>query len=151
MKKTDYIDLDDIDDISLLGSGPDHKSNTIHVEEENEVKFKQDLWVRVLAIEEPEAGRRMVLVGVDVAVFERSFVDEVRDLVRGYKGLRPGEVMLNASHTHSAPSLKLYCPGATCPIDLNGENIDNAPLRHGEHQHRQVQAQGRGQAPAAQP
>ncbi len=114
-KGTGYIDLD-ADSVDLLGAGAHDTAGGIH----------SQLWVRALAIEDQATGRQIVMVSVDVAVFTRSFIEEVRDEVRGYAGLRPDEVMINASHTHSAPSLKAYCPGPTCPEpDYSGE--DNAP------------------------
>jgi hypothetical protein len=101
-----FIDVDV--DLNLAGNG-----NT-----NNATSLDSELLVRVLAIEDlTSAQHHLVLVSVDVGVMELSFIADIRNQVRGYHGLRPEEVMINASHTHSAPSMHLFCPGLSCPTD----------------------------------
>ena len=102
-----------------------------------------DLWVRVLTIEDSN-GERAVLIAVDTAVFRPMFVARIRRRLQSDYGLHPEQVLVNASHTHSAPSLMLYCPADTCP--LNGctgvENPGPTDAYFDEVQNRIVSAVG---------
>jgi hypothetical protein len=53
-------------------------------------------------------GHRMVLVSVDSAALDPEFAEEVRKRVGLSRGLAPEEVLINATHTHSAPVMRQW-------------------------------------------
>src|SRR2546425_12303659 len=61
-----------------------------------------DLWAKALAIEDP-AGKRAVLVTLDLVGIERSLSNSVRDKLEKKYGLDRSQVAINCSHTHSGP------------------------------------------------
>ena len=64
----------------------------------------QDLWAKALAIQDA-SGSRFVLVTADIIGFTREITDEIAArAARKYK-LERRQVMFNASHTHSGPSI----------------------------------------------
>ncbi len=65
----------------------------------------QDLFAKALALED-RAGSRVVLVTMDLIGVPRSTRDWVTIEARKRFGLAPGQVLLNASHTHSGPEIR---------------------------------------------
>jgi neutral ceramidase len=61
-----------------------------------------DLWAKALAIEDA-AGKRAVLVTLDVVGIERTLSNSVRDKLEKKYGLDRSQVAINCSHTHSGP------------------------------------------------
>jgi len=64
-----------------------------------------DLWVKVLALEDAE-GHRAVLITSDVCGHSKIAVAAIGRELERQCGLGPAQVMLNASHTHSGPVLR---------------------------------------------
>jgi hypothetical protein len=80
-----------------------------------------DLWTRVLALEDRQ-GRRRVLVSADIHIFTRRLHREIVEAARKRLGLAESELMLIATHTHSGPAL----PEDFDPViswDLNEEQM----------------------------
>ncbi|MBX7122166.1 MAG: neutral/alkaline non-lysosomal ceramidase N-terminal domain-containing protein [Opitutaceae bacterium] len=66
---------------------------------------RDPLSVTALAVEQRGSAEQVVMVAVDTLFVTRDFQDEVRTAIRGrIPGLNPDMVVLNATHTHSAPS-----------------------------------------------
>src|SRR4029077_15354712 len=61
-----------------------------------------DLWAKALALQDP-AGRRAVLVTLDVCGIGRDVSDRVRDRVKTRQRLDRDRIVLACSHTHSGP------------------------------------------------
>jgi hypothetical protein len=64
-----------------------------------------DLMASALAISD-SSGRTVVLIGVDVLGFDPDLVEDVRARLHFGYGLAPEDVLLNASHTHTAPTMR---------------------------------------------
>jgi hypothetical protein len=64
-----------------------------------------ELYVRVLAIEDAQ-GKRAVVLSSDLLGIPRSISENVTRALRDKFGLSRDEIMLNASHTHSGPALR---------------------------------------------
>src|SRR5688500_621134 len=63
-----------------------------------------DLWAKALAIEDSK-GSRVVLVTTDLLGFPKALSDRIRDRLKKKHNLDKAQIMLNSSHTHSAPVL----------------------------------------------
>lgn len=63
-----------------------------------------DLCVRVMSLEDA-AGQRCVFVTADLLYMPRAMTWRIKRWASHHLGLRPGSVILNASHTHSGPFL----------------------------------------------
>ena len=63
-----------------------------------------DLWAKALALEDAK-GNRAVLVTTDLLGFPKGLSDRIRDRIGKKWGLSKAQVLLNSSHTHSAPVL----------------------------------------------
>lgn len=63
-----------------------------------------DLWTRVVAIEDSQ-GKRRVLVNADIHIFSRRLHKEIVSLSETRYGVREHELMLIATHNHSGPAL----------------------------------------------
>jgi neutral ceramidase len=61
-----------------------------------------DLWAKALAIEDP-AGKRAILVTLDVCGIDRALSNRVRDALKSRHGLDRDRILLACSHTHSGP------------------------------------------------
>src|SRR5688500_1478177 len=61
-----------------------------------------DLWCKALALEDA-AGRRAVLITLDLCGIDRETSGRVRDRIQQAHGLGRESVVLNCSHTHSGP------------------------------------------------
>ncbi|MCC7498665.1 MAG: neutral/alkaline non-lysosomal ceramidase N-terminal domain-containing protein [Bryobacterales bacterium] len=70
-----------------------------------------DLWAKALALRDT-SGNRMVIVTMDLVGISRQITDEVASRLERTHGLRRGQILFNASHTHSGPgvwpSLAIY-------------------------------------------
>ena len=94
-------------------------------DQQSEGKY-QDLFVKALALEDGEGGRAVV-VTADFIGYVRSLTDPVLQQVEERYGLKPPQVVLNASHTHCGPVIEewdLY-PGwnPEYPEELVGKTI----------------------------
>lgn len=70
----------------------------------------QDLWVKALAVVDP-AGRRGVLLTLDLCGITREITDQVAGEIGRRHGLPRSAVMVNVSHTHCSPALRGYLDG----------------------------------------
>lgn len=70
-------------------------------------KVEQDLYAKALVVEDRE-GQRAVLVTTDLIGIKAEMADAICKKVEEEYGLKRHEVLLSASHTHSAPSLNLH-------------------------------------------
>jgi len=61
-----------------------------------------DLWAKALALQDP-AGRRAVLVTLDLCGIGRDVSDRVRDQIKSRDGLDRDRIVIACSHTHSGP------------------------------------------------
>jgi hypothetical protein len=66
---------------------------------------RHDLWVKVLALEDP-AGQRCVLLTCDLCGIPRSVSEPVCAEVMKKSGLKRGQILLNCSHTHCGPVVR---------------------------------------------
>ena len=78
-----------------------------------------DIWVKALALED-ERGHRVVLVTSDILGFSREVAEAVAELAQQQFGIRREQLMLNSSHTHTAPVVRSNLIGA---YDLDAEQI----------------------------
>src|SRR5687767_10084898 len=63
---------------------------------------ESELWTRALALEDA-AGQRAVLVSADILGFPPSLARAIRQDARQRFGLKDGQLLLAASHTHNGP------------------------------------------------
>ena len=63
-----------------------------------------DLWAKALVIEDGK-GKRAVMVSSDLLGFPKSVSDKIRNKLKIRFGLNRDQILLNSSHTHSAPVL----------------------------------------------
>ncbi|MGH2563415.1 MAG: neutral/alkaline non-lysosomal ceramidase N-terminal domain-containing protein, partial [Ginsengibacter sp.] len=68
-----------------------------------------ELYVRALALEDIK-GDQAVIVTFDLGAIGKDFSDQLRDLLESKYHLSRAQIILNVSHTHSAPAL--YSPGS---------------------------------------
>jgi neutral ceramidase len=61
-----------------------------------------DLWAKALAFEDP-AGRKTLLVTLDICGIDRALSRRIRDAYRTEHGLEESQVVLACSHTHCGP------------------------------------------------
>ncbi len=78
------------------------------------------LWIKAIALEDA-GGNRGVIITADLLGFTAKMTGEIRDRLRTERGIQPGQIILNASHTHSGPVVgrKLLC---IYPLDAAAEN-----------------------------
>lgn len=69
-------------------------------------RVETDLFVKALALED-QNGYRAVLVTADIIGFTADVSQEVWKRVEKATGLKPYQVLFNASHTHTGPALSL--------------------------------------------
>jgi neutral ceramidase len=63
-----------------------------------------DIFAKALSLDDGRGGR-VVIVTLDLAQIPRSLRDHVETQAGAALGLKPHEILLNASHTHSAPQM----------------------------------------------
>lgn len=85
----------------------------------SEGKF-QDLFAKALALEDP-AGTRLVIVTLDLIGIPRTLRDSLEKHVREKYRLPPESLMMNASHTHSGPLVRV---GKKVAYDLKNQQED---------------------------
>ena len=71
------------------------------------------LYVRVLALSNHK--QHFVFAVVDNMALDRSLIDEAKDCINKLTGLKPGQVMISATHAHSCGSV---VETGTCSVDL---------------------------------
>ncbi len=67
---------------------------------------EQDLFAKVLILQDDQK-RQAVIVTLDLIGIPEGFRDEVVDRCREKFGLAPDSILLNASHTHCGPELRV--------------------------------------------
>lgn len=70
-----------------------------------------DIWAKALAVAD-ERGERFVLVSAEILGFSREVAEAIAERAQQQYGLRRESVMLNATHTHSAPVVRQNLIGA---------------------------------------
>ncbi len=65
-------------------------------------------------------GTRAAIVACDLVALNRAVVDQTRRLIEKQTGLRPEQVLLSATHTHSGPLIS----GSVTRDDVYGGNLD---------------------------
>jgi hypothetical protein len=85
-------------------------------------KVVGDLYVKAMVLEDSE-GHRGVLVTCDVIGFSAAVVEPICERLHKRTGLKREQILINASHTHSAPQLRLTGPGKGEPG--SGEALRN--------------------------
>ncbi|MBI1896230.1 MAG: neutral/alkaline non-lysosomal ceramidase N-terminal domain-containing protein [Acidobacteria bacterium] len=68
-----------------------------------------DLYAKALALE--SEGARAVLVALDLIGAPRPIVEEARRLAAGSSGLKPEQIMISGTHTHTGPELGIRLRG----------------------------------------
>ncbi len=63
---------------------------------------RQDVWAKALAMEDGK-GHVGVIVTLDLCGIQREMTHEMLDVLNRRYGLKPDQVIFNASHTHSGP------------------------------------------------
>ncbi len=69
-------------------------------------KVNDDLWAKALALEDARGGRA-VLVTSDLIGFRASIAEPICERISEKTGLKREQILLNSTHTHSAPTLSL--------------------------------------------
>lgn len=69
----------------------------------------QPIFMKALMLEDAERTR-FVFVTMDLIGVPREFRDRVEAMAREKFGVEPGCLLINASHTHSGPMIRLYRP-----------------------------------------
>ncbi|MEX2594568.1 MAG: neutral/alkaline non-lysosomal ceramidase N-terminal domain-containing protein [Anditalea sp.] len=64
-----------------------------------------DLWIKALALEDA-TGKQAVLVTADLLGLPKNISDRIRQMLETQYGLSKAQIILNSSHTHSAPVLQ---------------------------------------------
>lgn len=82
----------------------------------------QPLWVKALALQD-SAGNRAVLVTSDILGFPKPVADRIRAQVEADYGLSKDQLILSASHTHSAPVI-----GASLRCIYNFDDLQERKL-----------------------
>ena len=63
-----------------------------------------DLWAKALALEDVN-GNQAVMIATDLLGFPKALSDRIRDRIQRKYNLSRAQILLNSSHTHSAPVL----------------------------------------------
>ncbi|NLF10145.1 MAG: hypothetical protein GX594_19520 [Pirellulaceae bacterium] len=66
---------------------------------------EHDLWVKALSLEDAQGGR-VVIIAADLIGLPRGVCEEVAARVKDKHGLERGQLVFNASHTHSGPMIR---------------------------------------------
>ncbi|MDF1858839.1 MAG: neutral/alkaline non-lysosomal ceramidase N-terminal domain-containing protein [Verrucomicrobiales bacterium] len=69
----------------------------------------QPLFMKMVVVEDSE-GHRAVIVTADLIGIPKPFRVVLEELARTKHAIKPGELLLNASHTHSGPMIRAYQP-----------------------------------------
>ena len=76
-----------------------------------------DIWAKALAVEDGQ-GQRFVLLSAEILGFSRAVAEAIAARAQQQYGLQREQLMLNATHTHSAPVIRENLIGA---YDLDAE------------------------------
>lgn len=60
------------------------------------------LWIKAMALQDKN-GHRAIIITSDILGYPKNLSDRIRDRLRESLGLERADILLNASHTHSAP------------------------------------------------
>lgn len=66
---------------------------------------------KVRAVVFDDGKKRVALVGLDLIMIKRSLVKEMREEIKKRCGIEPGNIMIGASHSHSAGPISVDEPG----------------------------------------
>ncbi|MCP4170700.1 MAG: hypothetical protein GY758_08015 [Fuerstiella sp.] len=81
----------------------------------------QDLYAKAIAIDDA-GGSRVVIVTTDLLVITRDLAEAVKRRVADKHKLPPSRLLLNCSHTHCGPEIRLYRESLhNIPADLAGK------------------------------
>ncbi len=69
-----------------------------------------------------------VMVSLDVVTISADMLQLVRERVSGVKGLDPEKVILNATHTHTGPEVRIARPGTANVSTRPGVELDAMPV-----------------------
>ena len=86
----------------------------------------QELFAKALAVEDVD-GNRLVIVTLDLLVVTPNVADAVAQAVQRQYGLARSQLLLNCSHTHCGPELRLY-----------REEVHEIPSKYAEKMHEYV-------------
>jgi hypothetical protein len=115
--RADHLDLRGEDLTSSGGSGA--IVTAVHSE----------LTARALVIQDA-SGRRAVIAAIDVLLVDEQWSSEVKALIQQqHPGLRASDIVINASHTHSAPALVDLSKGVTAANGVAPEPPPSARFR----------------------
>ncbi len=81
-----------------------------------------DIWAKALALEDA-AGNKALLITTDLLGFTKAISDRVRSGIEKRYGLTKAQIILSASHTHSAPVLDGALPDIYPPFDENQKKL----------------------------
>jgi hypothetical protein len=84
--------------VELCGFGPFRCRHSIGV--------RDRLWARAAAVE--QGGRTVLVISCDLIGVTPAITARVRERVGRAAGLKPADIMIACSHTHSGPSTKTY-------------------------------------------
>ncbi|MFT5467289.1 MAG: neutral ceramidase [Verrucomicrobiales bacterium] len=97
---------------------------------------RQPLFAKALAIEDADGGRQ-VIVTLDLIGVPKPLRIDIEKTVAESHGLKPEQLLMNASHTHSGPEIRLFRPngGKGEPrVGYNKIPEEDQPLRVGQIQ-----------------
>ncbi len=70
---------------------------------------RQDLHAKAFALEDAEGGK-LVIATLDLIGVPKALRVEIEAFAAEKHGLKPGQLLLNASHTHCGPAIRLFRP-----------------------------------------
>ncbi len=85
-----------------------------------------DLYIRCLYLNDDEARGSVVLLSIDICVVLNDYANEVRSRVAAALDIPPAQVVIHATHTHSAPIPRAHGragPDTVAPLET-GANSD---------------------------
>ena len=94
-------------------------------------KVLQDLHTKCLAVEDTN-GTKLVIVTLDLIGVPKSLRTDIEAYVVKTHRLKPGQLLLNASHTHSGPAIRLFRPdGGKGDFRIGYDNVpeEDQPMR----------------------
>lgn len=91
---------------------------------------RQDLHAKALALEDAD-GNRLVFITLDLIGVPKALRLEIEKYAADQHGLTASNLVLNASHTHCGPTIRLYTPRGSTEERLSSLNVPDAdqPMR----------------------
>ncbi|MDW8030014.1 MAG: neutral/alkaline non-lysosomal ceramidase N-terminal domain-containing protein [Armatimonadota bacterium] len=83
------------------------------------------LWAKALVVENGQ-GERAALLSIDLVALTEEQVSTIRKLVRDWTGIQPQNLLINCSHTHSAPAVGGF---ATSCMGVPDQNYLDVAIR----------------------